>query len=192
MSRGAVATLAGIAALGALAAGCGGGGRSPGVASLGPATTGSSNAARSSGSRSGSGGPSSFVRFATCMQQHGIQAQLAPGGNGVSISGGDAGSPQLRTAQQACQKFLPGGGPKPPSPAQAARQLKALLALAACMRTHGYPGFPDPGSQGGFDLGGASGIDPNSSQFQQAMSACQPSGGSGARLRIGIRSGAGA
>ena len=57
------------------------------------------------------------------------------------------------------------------------------------MRTHGYPGFPDPNSQGAFDFGGASGVDPNSAQFQAAMTACHP-GNSKVPLRIGIRVGA--
>ena len=123
------------------------------------------------------------------MQKHGVQAQLAPGGRGVSISGGNPNSPQFQKAQQTCQKLLPGGGPQPLTPAEEAQETKELLALAKCMRTHGYPSFPDPDSQGAFDFSGGS-VDPNSSQFQAAMTACHP-GNSKVPLRIGIRVSAG-
>ena len=112
------------------------------------------------------------------------------GGVGIKIGSGDQGgspavspgSPQLQAAQKACQKLLPGGGPKPLSPAQEAQARKSALALAACMRTHGYPNFPDPTSQGVLDL---TGIDPNSSQFQTAMQACSSHGGGGPiRIRV--------
>jgi len=49
------------------------------------------------------------------------------------------------------------------------------LAYAKCMRSHGVPDFPDPNSQGGFDLQGGpnSDLGPNSSAFQQANDDCQ-------------------
>ncbi len=42
------------------------------------------------------------------------------------------------------------------------------LAFARCMRAHAVPDFPDPNGQSG-QLGPASGIDPNSPQFQSAL-----------------------
>ena len=42
------------------------------------------------------------------------------------------------------------------------------LAFARCMRAHGVPYFPDPNGQAD-QLGPASGIDPNSAQFQAAI-----------------------
>lgn len=44
------------------------------------------------------------------------------------------------------------------------------LAYASCMRQHGVQNFPDPNSSGHFTL---SGINPNSSQYQNAESACK-------------------
>jgi hypothetical protein len=183
----AVVLAAGFTAIATLASGCGGGSKPPGVAQIGPATT--TTAPASGGSSAGPGpGPAQkadLVSFVDCMQKHGIQAQLAQGGQGISITGGGGpNSPLLQKAQKACQKLLPNGGPKPLSPAQAAENLKDLVALAACMRTHGYPSFPDPTSQGVFNLSNTNGFDPSSSQFQTAMNTCQPAG---ARLRIGIR-----
>lgn len=56
---------------------------------------------------------------------------------------------------------------------------RSAVAFAACMRSHGVPAFPDPGSNGRTSLG--SGIDPSSPQFQAAQRICKsllPSGGS--------------
>jgi len=181
------------AALAVVAAGCGGS-KSPGVASLGPAaTTTTSGGGASQSTSPPKGSTADFVKFVDCMQKHGVQAQLGQGGRGVSIGGGpnstaNPGSPQFQAAQKACQKFLPGGGPPTLSPAQEAQERTELLALAQCMRKHGYPNFPDPDSQGAFDFGSSStpSIDPSSPQFQSAMSACSPSNGK-VPLRIGIR-----
>ena len=52
-----------------------------------------------------------------------------------------------------------------------------MTQLAACMRSHGEPNFPDPNAQGVIS---SSSIDPSSPQFQQAMQACRkdlPNGG---------------
>jgi hypothetical protein len=174
-----------VAALALIAAGCGGS-KPPGVASLGPTTTNSATTPKSS-SPPAAGKPSAtaFVAFVDCLQRHGIAAQLGQGGHGVSITGGDPNAPQFRQAQQACQKLLPGGGPQPLTPAEQAQERAELLKLATCMRTHGYPSFPDPDGQGAFDFTGSS-VNPNAPQFQQAMSACRP-GNSKVPLRIGIR-----
>ena len=52
----------------------------------------------------------------------------------------------------------------------------SAVSYSQCMRSHGVPNFPDPGSNGGFNLGpagGSGGLDPNSPQFQKASQACQ-------------------
>jgi hypothetical protein len=53
-----------------------------------------------------------------------------------------------------------------------------LVALAQCMRGHGAPNFPDPGTSGGFNLtttpnGPSGSIDIGSSQIQAAYRACR-------------------
>jgi len=172
--------------LAVIATGCGGG-SSPSVASLGPAasttTTGSAG-----GIAPTKPSATAFVAFVHCLQKHGVQAQLGPQGRGVSISGGDPSSSQFQAAQKACQKLLPGGGPPTLTPAQKAEQLKQLLTLAKCMRTHGFPNFPDPDSQGAFDFSSSGNVDPQTTQFQSAMSACRPKNGK-VPLRIGFRVG---
>jgi hypothetical protein len=189
-SRALLVALA-LGPLGLVAAGCGGSSTPPSVAHIGPTTTPAVAPASGSGPGPGAkaGSQADFVAFVDCMQKHGIQAQLGQGGRGVSITGQvDPNSAQFKKAQQTCQKLLPGGGPQPLSPAQQAQEVKELITLAACMRTHGYPTFPDPTSQGTFDFSSASGVNPNSTQFQTAMNTCRPRGGK-VPLRIGFRVG---
>jgi hypothetical protein len=105
-------------------------------------------------------------------------------GNGGSL---DPASAQFQTAQNACKKYLPTNVAGGPGPSAADRQ--ALLAFAACMRTHGVPDFPDPNFSGGGGavvIGSGPGsqpppdMRPDSPQFQTAMAACQsklPKGG---------------
>ena len=64
----------------------------------------------------------------------------------------------------------------PPSPAVTA----AFLKFSDCMRSHGVPNFPDPGSTGGIELSPGSGLDPSSPAFRSAQSECKkllPGGG---------------
>lgn len=202
----AATAAAGLAALGILASGCGGGGKSPSVASLGTsATTTTNNSASGSPSGGsspdignggqaigpkGKGNPADFVKFAHCMQKHGVNVQIGAAGKGISISGGDPNSPNFQAAQNACRKYLPGGGPKALTPAQQAQQVQLMRKLATCMRKNGVPDFPDPGADGSFSLsknGAGSNLDPQSSTFQKAMQACQTELKGQGPLRIGIR-----
>jgi hypothetical protein len=118
-----------------VAAGCGGGGGSPGVANLGGSTDTSTNSSpgdggsfnSSGGPPSGSGGSyglvmrlpgQSGVKFAACMRKHGVPNFPDPnsqGGIQISPSSGsglDPNSPTFQAAQKACgSKLGPGGGP---------------------------------------------------------------------------------
>jgi hypothetical protein len=52
--------------------------------------------------------------------------------------------------------------------------------FSACMRSHGVPNFPDPGSSGAIQIGSGSGLDPGSPKFQSAVQTCRsklPGGG---------------
>jgi hypothetical protein len=56
------------------------------------------------------------------------------------------------------------------------------IKYAACMRSHGVPGFPDPTVKNGavgFDITAADGIDPSSPQYQAALQACSSLRGGG-------------
>jgi hypothetical protein len=179
-----------VAGFAIVAAGCGGGSKPPSVASLGPTT--STTTTTSGGNQTAGNGKQlgNLVKFAHCMQAHGAPVQISQNGQGVSIGGGSGTgvpSPQVKAAQQACQKYLPDGGPKDLTPAQQAANMKTLLTMAKCIRAHGVANFPDPNSQGVFQVTPSSGINPSSSQFQAAMQACRP--GKGARVAIGISAG---
>lgn len=86
--------------------------------------------------------------------------------NGIGFSG-----PALKRAESACKAYLPPGGPPPVLSAQ---QRAQQLRLAQCMRAHGVPNFPDPGSGG--PGGGAAVQVPlpgsNSPAFNHALQVC--------------------
>lgn len=116
-----------------------GGSPSNGAASRGSTTTTSSSSAAAQGPAA------SALRFANCMRSNGVTNYPDPSSNGRPQTNNqiDANSPTFLRAYKACQKYTPigeGGGP----PAPTAAQLRFALAFAQCMRTHGFPQFPDP------------------------------------------------
>lgn len=187
-------TLLVLAPVVAVAAGCGGGGHSPGVANLAgtTGTTGTTTTQSDSGSSGkalgGPGGPRGQFRlamnvgtadgtkFSACMRKHGVPNFPDPNSQGVitfdSGTGIDPGSPAFKSAQSVCNKLLPNGGK--PTPAQIAQQQQKLLAFSACMRAHGVKDFPDP-SNGGLRLTAHPGsdLDPANPTFKNAQTACQ-------------------
>ena len=127
------------------------------------------------GAGSGSADLGKLQQYAKCMRSHGISdfpdPQPNPGGQGASFQinagpGSDLNrnDPRYQAADQACRSLLP------QEPVASAARVAELDKLAACMRTHGFPNFPDPDSTGGFD---SSKFDPSSPQFQAAMQTCQ-------------------
>lgn len=101
-----------------------------------------------SGSASSSSGESAGIKFARCMRAHGVPNFPDPGaGGGINIpdsSGVNPRSPAFQSAQRACFKLLPGGGPVRAGVSEARKQM--MLKLAQCMRSHGISSFPDPSS----------------------------------------------
>jgi hypothetical protein len=125
-----------------LAAGCGGSTGSH-VAQVGSATTATQPTV------------SGALGFANCMRSNGVLDYPDPGTSGgpQSLNRIDPNSPTFQAAYKACRKDLTSGGVGPPTPS--AGQLRFALVFARCLRTHGFPRFPDPlttyGS--GFTLG---------------------------------------
>jgi hypothetical protein len=69
----------------------------------------------------------------------------------------------------------------------ASNHYAAAVAYAQCMRAHGVPNFPDPTSNGAFELGSAASsglIDPNSAAYQRANSDCQHLLSNGGLLKL--------
>jgi hypothetical protein len=97
-------------------------------------------------------GQQDAVRFVQCLRSHGVTNVPDP----TATSGrafkdavsGDAQSPAFRSAYTACHHLLPNGGPPSQSAAQTQAHTVALLAFARCLRSHGFPSFPDPTNSG--------------------------------------------
>jgi len=148
-----------VAAL--LAAGCGSGSHAP-------------------GSGSGQSLAVALDSFASCMRSHGVPGfyfttstpSPPPGGaefgdHGYNVAF-DPGSPAFKAAYQKCQRLAPFSLNPPRASHQ---QFLKLLKSAACMRSHGYPDWPDPSpARPGFRVPAS--IDTNSSQFQAAAKTC--------------------
>ena len=80
----------------------------------------------------------------------------------------------LNSAQEACRKLLPGGGPGSGSNHQISPQEQSqYLKAAACIRAHGIPNFPDPTFSGGGVHVSHQGLNLNSPQAHAAEEACQ-------------------
>ncbi len=182
----AVATAA-LAAFALLAAGCGTSNPpSGGVAHLGSrtasSTTSSTAAAQSGGAGSGPAQAlSQGVAYGACVRAHGVPSfpdpKVSTHGSevrvAIAINPAISGNPHFKSAQQACRKLLPGGGPGSRSaPHLSAAEQTQVLKLAACIRAHGVPNLPDPTfSGGGVHLPPA--VNVHSSVFKSAEQACQ-------------------
>jgi hypothetical protein len=157
--RGRAAVTTALLALVVLAAGCGGGAKTP------------AGAAGAS-----SGAVAKFEAYSQCMRGHGIRdfpdPTTSPGGGvGISLQGGpgsdlDRNDPRFKAANQACRSLEPGGSA---TPALSAQKIAAEVKWAQCMRSHGLPSFPDPNGQGAFDR---SKFNESSPAFQSAGKAC--------------------
>lgn len=164
-ARRAVAVAALIASV-ILTAGCSGG-SGPGVASAG-------SSAQATRAASGTQKPSTLA-YARCMIRHGIQDFPEPNAKGqIAVTNGqlpDINSPQFKAAMKACLSLDPAGTAAPVT--NTPQHQAAEVRYATCMRSHGVPDFPDPQSNGTFDLGG---INAGSPQVLAADKACASPG----------------
>jgi hypothetical protein len=114
-----------------------------------------------------------LVAFAHCMRSHGVPNWPDPlPQGGFPRSGPGNSGPLAHSAMNTCQHLLP---PKPvTNAAERARELAQELKAAQCMRTHGFPDFPDPNvrdnGSGPFTL--PPDFHPSSPQAQAAGRAC--------------------
>jgi hypothetical protein len=85
--------------------------------------------------------------------------------------------PTFDAANKPCQKLLPPSTPLTASEQQA--EYQKALKFAVCMRSHGFPNFPDPTPipYVGFDR--PTSIDPNSPQFLSTRQTCHQVSGFG-------------
>jgi hypothetical protein len=162
-----------LLALVLLVAACSSAPKAPGVAGSGPPATAK---AASPGQPQSSDAMAEMAAYAKCMRSHGIadfpDPTPNPGGPGGSFDFNATGdlnpsNPTYQDANKACQSLLPNGGKIPPP---SAKQLAEEVKLAACMRAHGVPNFPDPNGQGAFNLGQ---VDRGTPQFYSAIKTCR-------------------
>jgi hypothetical protein len=116
------------------------------------------------------------------VRAHGVpnfpepQISTSPGGGSVKLAvpASIGGNPKFKSAQQACRKLLPGGGPGGEgnhqiTPSEQSQYLKA----AACIRSHGVPNFPDPTFSGGGVHIEHQNLNESSPAFKAAVHACE-------------------
>jgi hypothetical protein len=139
----------GVAAAAVLVAGCGGG-SSPGVANV--TSPNPSTSSSSGGNPTGAQlqqAQHDVERFADCVRSHGVSSFPDPTISPRAFKNAFANeSPAFRSAYAACGHLLPAGRPATQNPARSQAQTAALLAFARCLRSHGFPTFPDPNSNG--------------------------------------------
>jgi hypothetical protein len=81
-------------------------------------------------------------------------------------------SSRFQSASSACNHLLPNGGSGPT--AARVQQMKAeALRFSRCVRSHGVPNFPDPGSDGRIPDPATVGINQGSPKFEAANQACR-------------------
>jgi hypothetical protein len=119
------------------------------------------------------------VNFSHCMRSHGVPSfpdPTSPRDFKDSMSPGSPAtrSPAFRSAAGACQHLLPGGGPHQSAADHSQAQVAAGLAFARCIRSHGFPSFPDPTSGGEltYQMLAAAGINLHQPAVLQAAYGC--------------------
>ena len=185
-----LSSLPAVAALALLAAGCGGGGRSPGVASLASSTTAAASttengAASATQNAATSSLQSHLVAYSQCMRSNGVanfpDPQALGGGSfKLHVQRDAISNPRFQAASSACKHLLPAVGQVGSGQEETAQQQRIRLAdelsFARCIRRHGYARFPDPTAQGVLTVAmvQAQGIDVHSPAALKAVQECLP------------------
>ena len=165
------ASFVAVAACLLLSAGCGGGG-SPGVASVASSTSAGTTA--QNGATTQTGTIASAFAFARCMRSHGIPGWPDPNSQGFfdksKLRPLGLNVARVRALEEGpCNMPLPSHQGYTITPADRADYLRA----AACMRSHGFPDFPDPTfPSDDVRLTIPSSINTNSSKFKSAATTC--------------------
>ena len=106
-----------------------------------------------------------------CARKHGMpdvpDPAVGPDGQ-ITIPGGTpTPTPEVRSA---CAKQIDAVQPTGSThPIESASDIRALLRVAACMRSHGIPRWPDPNDRGEFQVGS---VPFTEAQYNRATRAC--------------------
>jgi len=165
-------TVALAAALTLLAGGCG--------SSSSTSTSTSTVEAAPVGARAPSPGEiQARLNLAKCARANGIDlpdpsanGTFGPGNSSIANVVTRYGQTKVNAVEQACRQYLVVAFPNLAlTPAQREQRLQTLFRFAACMRSHGVPNFPDPGS-GKVTINPGE-INPNAPAFKSAVTQCQ-------------------
>jgi hypothetical protein len=90
-----------------------------------------------------------ILAFTDCMRAHGVAGLVTPDPAALKseLAPSSPHSPQFARALPTCSHLLPSGA-SPPTASQTRAQTAAALAFARCIRSHGFPSFPDPTTTG--------------------------------------------
>jgi hypothetical protein len=150
-----------------LAAACGGS-RGSHVAQIGSTTT-TTQSSPSSTTSTPSTRRGAALAFSRCMRSHGVPNFPDPDPQG-EFPAFPANVPKQASAaaNDACKPLLSKGGTG--TPQQRRQKLAFALKVAQCLRTNGFPTFPDPTASG---QRLPPGINRDSTQFQAAETDCE-------------------
>jgi hypothetical protein len=120
------------------------------------------------------------VRFSGCMRSHGVpdfpDAPTAgdPSSGRAFKNAFNTQSPAFLSADASCQHLLPSRQSSDQGSAPSQKQITAALAFAHCIRSRGFPHFPDPTSSGQLthEMVAAAGINLNQPAVLRAGYAC--------------------
>jgi hypothetical protein len=149
-----------------------------GLVLLTAACGGSSGTTNSPSASTASANVTSRLAYVHCVRAHGVPNYPDPGSNGQEPPGTKqlfVNNPQFQAASGTCKHLLPNGGLPTQAPQANALTETGAVKFAGCMRTHGYPTFPDPTidsvGQPVFNLQTA-GIAPHSPQILATLRGC--------------------
>jgi hypothetical protein len=149
-----------------------------GLVLLTAACGGSPGAVSSSSASTASPSDTSRLAFVQCVRAHGMPNFPDPDSNGQEPPGTKQlfeHNPQFQMASSTCRHLLPNGGHPAQTPQPNALTEAGAVRFAGCMRTHGYPTFPDPTinsvGQPVFNVR-AAGITPHSPQVLATLRRC--------------------
>jgi hypothetical protein len=149
----------------ATAAGCAKNTESPGVA------TAASGAPKGSPTSTAEPGQDDELLYSRCMRENGMTWFPDPEDGRLAVRvPSDVDQKKMQAAQEACRKYSPDGGDRPPPDPEAVEQARQM---SKCMRANGVPNFPDPQPDGGIAIDGDKlGTGPGEPDFDKAEQVC--------------------
>ncbi len=125
-------------------------------------------------------------KYADCMRSHGVtnfsDPKIVNGGGhqgiGFRVDPSITNSPSFKSAQKTCAPIMPGmnGSGNSQNNGNSPAHVADIMSFIRCLRTHGFPNFPDPDSQGRLDPAtlAASGVNIHQPGFLKAGVTCLP------------------